>query len=290
MSSKIRISKFDDKYVGEDCIQIMTPFLNTMTMVDNNEILFHSKSHDDIQINSYLSDERRTQFPYHDIPAHRGNNIEGMSVYYANQLQDFGKNYVLIRSGVVEERVVIKNNEGAFLFEKRLEPVNKSVDYMSIDKMENLFDELLSNKDNKKVFAIDIDGILLRRVSKEERKKKVDEFITYLGEKGIPYQYDGHHLNWNGEVDKDRIPNTSIPLNTPIFIVKLNGENIDIKLFEASYIENNLAKVSLSDIPVKSLSLDVISILLAEETKKIGEPTFYKKDKQHKKSIFRKRH
>ena len=51
MNNEVRISSFNDKYVGEDCIQIMTPFFNTMTLVDNNEILFHSKSYNNIEIN-----------------------------------------------------------------------------------------------------------------------------------------------------------------------------------------------------------------------------------------------
>ena len=205
-------------------------------------------------------------------------------------MHDFNKNYVLIRSGVVEQRIVIKNNEGTFLFEKILEPINKSINHMNTKKMYDLFDELLSNKSKEKTYAIDMDGILLRSVSKEEAKKKLDEFMMYLKKKRIPYEYDGYNLTWNGEVDKDIIPNTNIPINKPIFIIKLNRENIDIKLFEATYIESNFVKVSISDIPVKPLTLDVISIMLSETTKKLKEPTFCKKTKQHRKSFFRNRY
>jgi len=290
MSDKIRVSKFDEKYVGEDCVQIMTPFLDTMTLVNNNDILFHSRSHDDIEINSYLNDERRIQFPYHEIPAHRENDVEGMSVFCANQLYDFGKNYVLIRNGVVRECVAIKNNDGTFLFEKTLKTINKSVNHMSNGKMNNLFSELLSCSEGEKAYAIDINGNFIRAVSDDERHNNMLEFISYLEEKGIKYKYDGHSLEWFGKVDKDRIPNTSIPFNKPIFIVKLNGENIDIKLFEATYIENNFVKVAVSNIPVKPISLDVISILLNEDAEIIKEPIFQKKEKQYRKSFWRNRH
>ena len=64
------IQRIKSCYVADDCIQIMTPYRDGITILSQDDILFHYKKNSNYYINKYLQDERRKQFPYSNIPTH----------------------------------------------------------------------------------------------------------------------------------------------------------------------------------------------------------------------------
>ena len=58
------VQRIEKQYIGDDCIQIMIPYRNAVTVLNQEGILFHSKIDSDLYINKYLQDERRKSFPY----------------------------------------------------------------------------------------------------------------------------------------------------------------------------------------------------------------------------------
>ena len=92
-----RVEKLEKQYVGDDCVQIMVPFIDNLSIIDeaNNKTLFcHRKNGS--YVNLYVKDERRHQFPYSNIPMHFGiYKLE--KCIYVNQLLEFNKLYSINR-------------------------------------------------------------------------------------------------------------------------------------------------------------------------------------------------
>ena len=62
------VQRIESHYVGDECIQLAIPYRNAITILDQDGILFHDKIGSNLYINKYLEDERRSQFPYSNIP------------------------------------------------------------------------------------------------------------------------------------------------------------------------------------------------------------------------------
>ena len=77
------IQKINSKYVGNDCIQIMLPYVNHDFMVlDNQGVIYvDSKGRHE---NHYLEDERRHNFPYSNRPIHKDKKY-GVKLTFVNQ-------------------------------------------------------------------------------------------------------------------------------------------------------------------------------------------------------------
>ena len=83
------VQKIKSCYVEDDCIQIMVPYKDEITILSQDDILFHYKKNSNYYINKYLQDERRKQFLYSNIPTHysRVGLFDRRS--YANQLFEY---------------------------------------------------------------------------------------------------------------------------------------------------------------------------------------------------------
>ena len=93
------VSRIPRHYVGDNCIQIMIPRLleSGMTLLNSDGIMYHYLPDSKLYINKYISDERKLQFPYSNIPTHVSKNNSKVSrnnskkVEYFNQLLEFDK-------------------------------------------------------------------------------------------------------------------------------------------------------------------------------------------------------
>lgn len=273
MENNMKVAKIHDRYVGENCAQLMIPYFTTMTVFNNSEMLFHADEINNIVLNSYLHDERREQFPYHDIPIHYTKKLFQKKMVYVNQIYDFNKPYILIRSGVPQQYYVSKTNDGAIVIQQNLELANHNRMFFNTEEMHSFLRELLSCKNGEQSFAMEADGRFLNFVSKEERMIELNKFLDYLEENNIYYKYDGYNLYFSDITDKSKIPNTMIPTDGSIFIVKINGSEIKIKLVNITSMDKDYSRLSLYDLPINKYTLEQILCLTSEVSKTLKEPS-----------------
>ena len=58
------VSRIPEYYTGSDCVQVMIGFKECMTMFDKNGILYHYVPDGSMNVNKYLSDNRRFKFQF----------------------------------------------------------------------------------------------------------------------------------------------------------------------------------------------------------------------------------
>ena len=109
------VQRIKSHYVGEDCIQVMVPYMSSCVIFNQNDIQYLDHK-DNSFINNYIEDERRKQFPYHNITQHHRNK----KINLANQIYEFDKPYLEIRLGGVFESYAVKDNNEALLLTKQL--------------------------------------------------------------------------------------------------------------------------------------------------------------------------
>ena len=56
------IQRIKSYCVADDCIQVMIPYRDGITILSQDDILFHFKNNSNYYINKYLQDERRSNF------------------------------------------------------------------------------------------------------------------------------------------------------------------------------------------------------------------------------------
>lgn len=140
MSKKVNeiVQKINSWYVGEDCVQFMIPYKNAITILDRNGIVYHHKEGTDDFINNYLIDERRKQFPYHNIPTHYTKFAFNGKFHYTNQLLDYDQPYIRIVDGYLIESYIVKDKNEALAISKVMS-VNKSTSFKTREELEKMF-------------------------------------------------------------------------------------------------------------------------------------------------------
>lgn len=261
MNKNIRISKINSKYVNNDCLQIKIPFFNTMTLFDNSKILFHAKDSKNIDINNYLLDERKKLFN-DNAPIKYIKKFFKPKILFVNQIFDFNKPYILIRSGNIYEYYFSKVNNENLIIQKKVDPINNDNYTLKTDQLQSFFQTLLKCNQDEKIHMIDIDGNFLNFTSKDERKHNLNKFIKYLENNKINHMYDGHTLSYNNVPDKNKIPNTIIPHNKPIFVIKSNEKNITIDLIELTKLNQNNININIKNIPLNEFHLKQILVFI----------------------------
>lgn len=138
MESYEFIQRIPSHYVGEDCIQIMIPHINdAITILNSDGMTYHYKPNSEFFVNKYISDERKEQFLYSQIPTHKDKK-DGKKIEYINQLMDFNRVYIKISDGLIVERYVIKDGDEALLATKTIMP-NKNNVIMNRRELYDLF-------------------------------------------------------------------------------------------------------------------------------------------------------
>lgn len=121
-----KIERIPCYFVNNDCSQITLPFRNNITLfssdICNEGILCHYDFNDDSQnVNKYLLDERKNDFPYANIPIYKGL----LGVYYINQLFEYNKHYITLIDGNIRDRYLIKDNNEVILLNRNISiPLN----------------------------------------------------------------------------------------------------------------------------------------------------------------------
>lgn len=276
------VQKIEKQYVSDECIQVMIPYEDAITVLNYDGILFHSDNESNLYINKYLEDERRKKFPYYNIPTHYSKNFFGKKTTYVNQLFNFEQPNIIIRDGFISEAYVVKDNNNALLINSEMQ-FNKYTEYMT-------YDELLSfiAKDklpNQETHYIYLDGSIpsneTRIFPTEEKiynhiykllKKNVKEFRNY--QQDNPFSFVGKYLEDNPwflnylehsikDIDLSLVDfNICIGRESTLLVIRTNdNNNITIQGIEASFVRKNKFKVDIYNTPVSKYTLEQLKYI-----------------------------
>lgn len=280
------VQRIQSHYVGDDCIQIMFPYQDTLTIVNQDGMLYHHKPGSNLYVNKYLEDERRKQFPYSNIPTHFS-KVRFRKIAYTNQLLDFEKTYISIGDGYYSESFVIKDNNQALLISSIMKPDNH-VEHMTYDELlkyvgkhdsdEQVYYVYLSGalpSNNEKLFPTEerIRNYIRKELStnindfEKETKDYESSVGSYLRENPLFLDYVNKNMR---DIDFSSI-DFNVGINESMLIVRINKGNITIQGVEAMFVRENDYKVDIYDIPVTKYSLEqlkyVPKINIAREPK-----------------------
>jgi len=256
-SLKPVVNKIMSKYIILDTAQIMEGYTNTMSVISNSEIIFNARgiTPEDIEINTYLNDKRRKYFPYSDTPMHYRKKLLKDKLLYINMLLEINKPYLIIKSGIPLLYYITEINDEFVLIKKPLLQTNYNSDCVSNEKKWKLLNDLMACEDNEKLFIIDQYGRQLNlNASQEEKHKKLIEFLDYLDENNLKYEYNNDYLTFSC-LDQvlDKIPITSIINNTITYFIKVDGDKIKVKVYEENQIGTGNYRIKTGDIEIDSL-------------------------------------
>lgn len=280
------VQRIQSHYVGDDCIQIMFPYQDALTIVNQDGMLYHHKPGSSVYVNKYLEDERRKQFPYSNIPTHFS-KVRFRKIAYTNQLLDFEKPYIKIGDGYFSESFVIKDNNQALLTTSIMKPDNH-VEHMTYDELlkyvgkhgtdEQIYYVYLSGEipsNNEQLFPTEeeiythIKENLLKNIRDfEKESENYESYVgSYLRENPMFLDYVSNNMK---RIDFSSM-DFNVGINESMLIVRINKGNITIQGVKAMFVRKNDYKVDIYDIPVTKYSLEqlkyVPKINIAREPK-----------------------
>ena len=168
------IQKISPKYCGEDCVQLMFTYDKAFCVIKKNEeanelMFYHNKLKSNSNIkytNKYVTDERRKQFPYSNIPLHKIKKwFKTRNV--VNQLLDYDSIYVIIRGDENNTLTlfckVLKDGDSAIVVQ---DIKMASIFEMNVDELKHLvFQETLEPN-----IRVSINGIITEEDINEGKK------------------------------------------------------------------------------------------------------------------------
>ena len=115
------IERIPNYYINDECVLLSLPFRKCITIIcndiSNGGILCHYDFTDDSQnINKYLLDDRKYNFPFANIPIYKG--LFGR--HYVSQLFEYNKHYLCISSGFIRDRYLVRDGESAVMLNRKL--------------------------------------------------------------------------------------------------------------------------------------------------------------------------
>ena len=272
------VKRIDNVYVGNDCVQVMTPYKNRLTILNRNGIIYDGNK-SGVLIHSYLDDDRKNQFPYSNIPIHTAKSGMFDTVTYANQLFDFGEPYIRVCDGNVIESYILKDKDGAIIVNKLLAGT-PTISYVTRQEAENVFGE--SSTDKGKKFIIYLNDLnvgtgSLHPLASEEKinevikkelsstLKDLKRFIKEMPTNEVSSYLSSHpwFLNFVEETSQD-INFDELKMDIALkgghaIIVRLDEENISAQEVEIRYVSNNKYKLITTPLSLFEYNIDVIN-------------------------------
>lgn len=184
------VKKIDSQYIGEDCVQVMVPYKESLIVFDENGILYAHKEGQKARKNKYLQDERRNQFPYSKIPMHYRKVNLFDKMHYANQLFDFEKPYICITDKGMFQIFIAREDDEVFLVHTNMQIKKENVDfgyvYVDYDYLAQLLEEKIT--DTEKKFVVYPTGIFNPLIANDKDIRK-GALVVKTDENGMNIQY-----------------------------------------------------------------------------------------------------
>ncbi len=275
------VQRVENHYVGADCIQVMVPYRNTITILNKDGIIYSHKKGSHASINKYVEDERRKQFPYSNIPTHYSKVGLFGKMNYANQLLNFEEPYIRIGDGGIIECFAVKDKSGVFLINKVLTGDRRSVS-ATREELEEVFSTSTNGKEKKYIIYLD------------DKSMNIGEFHPLASEEKI-YNFVKSQITENVEVFRKYVDNNGSSvagwylLQHPLFldfveqsikdfdlnkmkldielkggkaiILKSNGSDIAMQYVRANFVSLDNYRIDIVDIPVNKYTLEQLKHL-----------------------------
>ena len=277
-NNRVTIHKIHNKFTSDDCVQIMLSYSNNLTIIDNNGVMFHATDLDDINTNKYLTDERRKQFPFSDIPTHYEKNLFLFAKrFFINQLFNYNQPYVVIHDGV-PEKIMFSKIENESFFIQNIPQISKPEVIIKSDTS-----SILKELANKNSFIINYNGGFVNIwTTKEERDSDRLKFITYLVKNNIDFNIrDDDLISILSPIRISAMPSSLVPQNSQKCIITPNNNDFDIKIVITEEIKDDMVSAKIYNLTYN----------IEEELKKLYElrnEIKYLKEPKIKKKLLKK--
>lgn len=266
------VKRIPSCYVSSDCVQDMISYKGAITMFGPDGIMYHDDGNSTIMTNKYIEDERRTQFPYSNIPVHY-ERVGLQKRTYTNQIFDFEKPYIAVLENCIVERYVIKDKEQALL-KKNILLGSKYIKYMTYDEVLKYIEK--SNPDEK-IYYINTDMVSDNCDELFPREERIYEYIKDKFTKNVQdfREYQSMHsdvvacylkenpwfLDYIEQCAKNlnySLIDFNLGIGNKNLIVRVNNGEISIQSIEVAFVKKDEYKVLICDIPVNRYTLEQI--------------------------------
>lgn len=273
------IQRIPSHYVGSDCIQIMIPHLDDgITVLNSDGMAYHYKPNSHLFVNKYVSDERREQFPYSQIPTHKS-KVRGKKIEYINQIFDFNRVYIEIADGIIKEDYVIKDGDEALLATKYILPNQEPTRIMNREEVEELMNSAnggvysldggkwsdISLPSNERILKWYKEQILKSRENEESYYQRI--YGVRNGFNPILKQYFYKYVD---KMTIDDVPEKMTIFNDAILVSVEGNEVKSIKAISVKFMGADSFMVEFYDFPITIYSLEHVKQL--EQTNSIKTP------------------
>lgn len=275
------VSRVPSHYVGDDCAQVMIWYREYMTMFNKRGIQYHYSPENVINVNGYLNDDRRFNFPYYDIPKHierrffRKYNV-------TNQLLNYEESYVTISGNSIVESVAVLNKDEALVVNNVL-PIKRRTINVNREELDNLF------KKDKDTYILRVDGSAcnenysfsivteddILRQSRDILYKDLDRIkeLTSINLEYFDFTKDWIEKNIDGIIEKisiDTIPKVPLDVHDGVVVVKIIDGLINVSVIEeVMFLGPNQYRVVVRELPMmdKKITIDTLRMLKIDNIK-----------------------
>lgn len=269
------VSRIPEHYTGSDCVQLMIGYKDYITMFNKEGVLYHYSPEDVINVNKYLSDDRRFNFPYHDIPEHIERRLLG-TYNFTNQLLNYEEPYVSVSGNVIIESMAILDKYEALVVNNVL-PIKRHIITVDRAGLDNLF------KKDDDTYILRLDGSAINEdysfdVADEDdiirwSKGMLREgFLNYhdLPSYGLDcsvFTKDWVEKNIDSIIENiniETVPEVPLEVFGGMAIVKIKDGIITVRVVsKVLFLGPNKYKVVIMDLPMmdKNISIDTLRML-----------------------------
>lgn len=267
------VKKSHRHYVNDDYIQIMLGYHDYLLLFGNTDLMYFKNfiestpSISEGSRNVYLEDERKSNFPYSNIPEHIERVLLFKKLNYVNQILDFEKPYIGIIDGLITKITAFKDGEDAIIQTKILndELCNQRTKTITREEFETYCKtgslECLDENEYECTHIFDMNGrlydskVVLEKTERkwiDEEKERLSRIIdeVYFNKSSTKYELQ------RAISTLDEIAPFVLTRNQMIKF-KQNGE-IKIDAFVVKYLERGKYEITLADVPVTMESLSMI--------------------------------
>ena len=269
------VSRIPEYYTSDDCVQLMIGYKDYMTMFDKEGVLYHNSPENVINVNKYLSDDRRFNFPYHDIPEHIERRLLG-TYNFTNQLLNYEEPYVSVSGNVIIESMAILDKDVALVVNNIL-PIKRRV--INVDRvgLDNLF------KKDDETYILRIDGSAINEdysfdIADEDDvvswSKEIlrEDFSNYHDLSIYDLECSTFTKDWVEKnidsiienINIETVPEVPLEVFGGMAIVKIKDGSITVQVVdEVIFLAPNKYRVVIMDLPMmdKNISIDTLRML-----------------------------
>lgn len=273
------VQRIESHYVGDDCIQIMIPhFLNYgITILNSDGMTYHYKPNSSLFIDKYISDERKKQFPYSEIPNHKSRD-RLKKVEYVNQILDFNRAYIEISNGIIKEYYVVKDCDEALLATKYIIPNQEQSKYVTREEMLKVLKTanggmFSGNGGHLKNYLFPTEKIILEWYKEQLINRRKNEQLYYNVD-GTDDNLTKYFYQTLDKLTIHDVPSDLTVLDDAILINVDNGEIKSVKAIVVKFISADRYKIEINDFPITIYSLEHMKKLEQTDSRKTAEPKF----------------